>query len=100
MKITPGESDRLTIFTMAELARRRQARLLKLNHPEAVALICDAVLEKARDGSSYADVLAHGHSVLTRGDVMEGVPEMVQLVQIECMFGDGTKLISLRSPIR
>lgn len=99
MKLTPGELDRLTIFTMAELARRRRARGVKLNHPESVALICDELLEAARDGMTFEEVLAHGGGVLTREQVMPGVPEMVTLVQIEAMFPDGTKLISLRDPI-
>lgn len=100
MKLTPGEQDRLTIFTMAELARRRRTRGVKLNHPESVALICDEVLEAARDGMTFAEVLAHGSGVLTRAQVMIGVAEMVTLVQIEVMFPDGTKLISLRDPIK
>lgn len=100
MKLTPGELDRLTIFTMAELARRRRTRGVKLNHPESVALICDELLEAARDGMTFAEVLAHGGDVLTREQVMPGVPEMVTLVQIEVMFPDGTKLISLRDPIK
>lgn len=99
MKLTPGEQDRLTIFTMAELARRRRTRGVKLNHPESIALICDELLEAARDGMTFAEVLAHGGSVLTGEEVMPGVPEMVTLVQIEVMFPDGTKLISLRDPI-
>ena len=100
MRLTPRELDRLTIFSAAELARRRRARGLKLNHPEAVALICDEVMEEARAGRSYQDVLEHGRSVLTRADVIEGVPEMVPMIQVEAVFDDGTKLITLHQPIR
>lgn len=85
---------------MEELARRRRARGLELNHPEAVTLLCDEMLERARDGVFYAEVVAYGYSVLNRDDVMEGVPETIQLLQLECMFRDGTKLISLRNPTR
>lgn len=99
MRLTPGEQDRLTIFVTAELARRRRGRGLRLNHPEAVALICDELHEKARDGAAYDDVVAHGRSVLGRDDVMEGVPEMIPVVQLEVRFADGTKLVSLRRPI-
>lgn len=100
MRLTPKELDRLTIFSAAELARRRRARGLKLNHPEAVALICDEVLEEARAGRSYEEVLAHGLVVLNRGEVLEGVPEMVTLLQVEALFEDGTKLLTLHRPIR
>jgi urease gamma subunit len=100
VKLTPREQDRLTIFTMAELARRRRARGLPLNHPEAVALICDEVLEEARAGRPYADVLEHGRGLLGRADVMEGVPEMTPLIQIEALFPDGSKLLTLHEPIR
>jgi urease subunit gamma len=100
VRLTPGEQDRLTIFAAAELARRRRARGLRLNHPEAVALICDEVHERARDGADYDDVVQHGRSLLGRDEVMEGIPEMVTLVQLEVRFADGTKLVSLRDPIR
>jgi urease subunit gamma len=100
MKLTPREQDRLTIFAMAELARRRRARGLRLNHPESVALICDEVLEEARAGRPYAEVLERGTRVLSRADVMEGVPEMVPLIQIEAMFLDGSKLLTIHQPIR
>jgi len=100
VRLTPGEQDRLTIFAAAELARRRRGRGLRLNHPEAVALICDELHEKARDGVDYEDVVAHGRTVLGRDDVMEGVPEMVSVVQLEVRFVDGTKLVSLRRPIQ
>jgi urease gamma subunit len=100
MKLTPREQDRLTIFTMAELARRRRARGLPLNHPESVALICDEVLEEARAGRPYAEVLERGRRILGRADVMEGVPEMVPLIQVEALFPDGSKLLTIHQPIR
>ena len=99
MRLTPRETDRLTIFTLAELARRHRARGIKLNHPESVALICDEMLEEARAGRSYDEVLAHGRTVLRRLDVMDGVPEMIPTVQVEAMFSDGTKLLTLHQPI-
>jgi urease gamma subunit len=100
MKLTPREQDRLTIFTMAELARKRRARGIKLNHPEAVALICDEMLEEARAGCAYAEVVALGGQVLARGDVMDGVPEMLPLLQVEALFPDGSKLLTIHRPIR
>ena len=100
MKLTPREQDRLTIFTMAELARKRRARGLKLNHPEAIALICDEVLEEARAGRPYGEVVQLGGQVLGRGEVMEGVPEMVPFVQDEALFPDGSKLVTVHQPIR
>src|SRR5918911_5569756 len=100
MRLTPKELDRLTIFSAAELARRRRARGLKLNQPEAIALICDEVLEEARAGRPYAEVLEHGRSVLSRADVLDGVAELVPLIQVEAVFEDGTKLLTLHQPIR
>ncbi|MGI4896824.1 MAG: urease subunit gamma [Janthinobacterium lividum] len=100
MKLTPRDSDRLTVFLVAELARKRRARGVKLGHPEAVAYICDEVHEAARDGGSYDEVCAHGASCLSADDVMTGVPEMVPIVHVEVMFADGTKLVTLRNPIR
>ena len=100
MKLTPREQDRLTIFTMAELARRRRARGLKLNHPESIALICDELLEEARAGRPYADVVELGGSLLNRSDVMDGVPEMVPFIQVEALFPDGSKLLTIHEPIR
>ena len=100
MRLTPRELDRLTIFTAAELARRRRARGLKLNHPEATALICDEVMEYARDGNSYQDTLEMAAKVLSRDDVMEGVPELVDPIRVEASFTDGTKLVFVRNPIR
>ena len=100
MKLTPREQDRLTIFTMAELARKRRARGIKLNHPEAVALICDELLEEARAGRAYAEVVDLGGQVLTRTDVMDGVPEMIPFLQVEALFPDGSKLLTIHRPIR
>jgi urease gamma subunit len=100
MKLTPREQDRLTLFTMAELARRRRARGLQLNHPESIALICDEVLEEARAGRPYAEVLELGSRILGRADVMEGVPEMLPFIQIEALFPDGSKLLTIHRPVR
>jgi urease subunit gamma/beta len=100
MRLTPRELDRLVIFSAAELARRRRARGLKLNHPEAVALICDEVLEEARAGRPYQQVLDHGQAVLSRNDVLDGVAELVPMLQVEAVFDDGTKLLTLHRPIR
>ncbi len=99
MRLTPHERDRLLISYAAELARRRQARGLRLNHPEAVAVITDHLLEGARDGRTVAELMASGRGVLTRGDVMEGVPEMLDDVQVEATFPDGTKLVTVHHPI-
>lgn len=85
---------------MAELARKRRARGIKLNHPEAVALICDEVLEEARAGRAYAEVVGTGGAVLRRDDVMDGVPEMIPMLQVECLFPDGSKLVTLHRPIQ
>jgi len=100
MKLTPREQDRLTIFTMAELARKRRARGIKLNHPEAVALICDEVLEEARAGRPYAEVLDVGGRMLSRAEVMDGVPEMIPILQLDVLFPDGSKLVTLHQPIK
>jgi urease subunit gamma/beta len=100
MKLTPKELDRLTIFTLAELARKRRARGIKLNYPEAVALICDEMMEEARAGRSYEEVVAHGMQVLTGEDVMEGVAELASTISVEPLFDDGTKLVVLHKPIR
>ncbi len=100
MLLTPTEMERLTIFTAAEIARRRRARGVKLNHPEAVALICDAILERARDGCTVAELMSFGSTILNRGDVMPGVAELVPIVQVEAMFPDGTKLVTVHDPIR
>ena len=99
MNLTPRELDKLYIYVVAELARKRKARGLKLNYPEAVSLITEAILEGARDGRSVAECIELGKQVLTRDDVMEGVPGMTELVQVEAMFLDGTKLVSCHGPI-
>jgi urease subunit gamma len=100
MELTPREKDKLLIFTAALLAERRKARGLKLNYPESVALISAAVLEGARDGRTVADLMSFGATVLTRDDVMEGVPELIPDVQVEATFPDGTKLVTVHNPIR
>ena len=100
MRLTPKEMDRLTIFSAAELARRRRDRGVKLNHPEAVALICDEMMECARDGRSYEEVAQRGATVLTRDDVMDGVAELADPILLEVTFLDGNKLVMVRDPIR
>lgn len=100
MHLTPHEQEKLLIYVAAMLARERRARGLKLNYPEAVALITAAILEGARDGQSVAELMSYGATILSRGDVMEGVPEMIEMVQVEATFPDGTKLISIHQPIR
>ena len=99
MELTPREKDKLLIFTAALLAERRKARGLKLNHPEAVALISAAVMEGARDGKSVAQLMGEGRTVLSRDDVMDGVPEMIPDIQVEATFPDGTKLVTVHQPI-
>ncbi len=99
MDLTPREKDKLLIFTAALLAERRKARGLKLNYPEAVAYITAAVMEGARDGRSVADLMSYGTTLLTRADVMEGVPEMIPDIQVEATFPDGTKLVTVHNPI-
>ena len=99
MMLTPRESEKLLIYVAADLARKRQGRGLKLNVPESVALITEAILEGARDGRTVAEVMELGRQVLAREDVMEGVPNMVDLVQVEATFPDGTKLVSVHDPI-
>ena len=100
MHLTPREQEKLLIFTAAEVARRRRGRGLKLNHPEAVALITAELLEGIRDGRSVSELMAFGATILHRDDVMEGVPEMVDDVQVEGTFPDGTKLVTVHQPIR
>ena len=100
MHLTPREQDKLLIFTAGELARRRRGRGLRLNYPEAVALITAELLEGIRDGQSVSDLMAFGMTVLTRDDVMEGVPEMIEEIQVEGTFPDGTKLVTVHHPIR
>ncbi len=99
MRITPHEQERLLVHVAADVARGRHERGLRLNHPEAVAILTDWVLEAARDGRSVADLMQAGRHVLSRGDVMDGVPEMLPEVQVEATFPDGTKLVTLHEPI-
>lgn len=99
MNLTPREKDKLLIFTAALVAERRLARGVKLNHPEAVALISAAILEGARDGMSVEDLMHQGRQILTREQVMEGVAEMIHDVQVEATFADGTKLVTVHNPI-
>lgn len=99
MELLPREKDKLLIFTAALLAERRRARGLKLNYPEAVAYISAALLEGARDGRSVAELMSYGATLLTRADVMDGVAEMIAEVQVEATFPDGTKLVTVHSPI-
>jgi len=99
MELTPREKDKLLIFTAALLAERRKARGLKLNYPEAVAYVTAAILEGARDGKSVAELMSFGTSLLKRGDVMDGVPEMIPDIQVEATFPDGTKLVTVHHPI-
>lgn len=99
MHLTPQEQDKLLVAMAAEVARRRLGRGVRLNYPEAVALITDHVVEGARDGRSVADLMSSGRSVLTREQVMDGIPEMIDSVQVEATFPDGTKLVTVHSPI-
>ena len=99
MHLTPHEQERLLLTVAAMVARDRQARGVRLNHPEAVAILSSFVLEGARDGRSVRDLMEHGRAVLTRADVMEGVPEMLPEVQVEATFPDGTKLVTIHQPI-
>ena len=100
MMLTPREKDKLMVAMAAEVARRRLARGVKLNHPEAIALITDAVVEGARDGRSVADMMEAGAEVVRAEQCMEGVPEMIHEVQVEATFPDGTKLVTVHQPIR
>ena len=99
MELTPREKDKLLLFTAALVAERRKARGLKLNYPEAIALISAAIVEGARDGRTVADLMSYGTTLLTRADVMEGIPEMIAEVQVEATFPDGTKLVTVHQPI-
>jgi urease subunit gamma len=99
LMLSPRETEKLVIYQVAELARRRKDRGLRLNFPESIALITEALLEAARDGKSVADVIELGKQILTRPDVMKGVPEMVTLVQVEATFRTGTQLVSVSNPI-
>jgi len=100
MHLTPREKDKLLIAMAAEVARKRLARGVKLNYPEAIALIADAVVEGARDGCSVADMMESGAHVITRDQCMEGIPETIHDVQVEATFPDGTKLVTVHNPIR
>jgi urease subunit gamma len=100
MHLSPREQEKLLVVTAADLARRRQKRGLKLNHPEAVAIITYEIMEGARDGRSVSDLMSYGTTLLLRDDVMEGVPEMIHDVQVEATFPDGTKLVTVHHPIR
>jgi len=100
MKLTPREKDKLLVAMAAEVARKRLARGVKLNHPESIALICDFVVEGARDGKTVAELMQSGGKVLTRNQVMEGIPEMIHDIQVEATFPDGTKLVTVHEPIR
>ncbi|MGB0183936.1 MAG: urease subunit gamma [Opitutales bacterium] len=100
MHLTPREQEKLMVVVAADLARRRLNRGVKLNHPEAVALITYEILEGIRDGRSVADLMSYGTTILQRSDVMEGIPEMIHEVQVEGTFPDGTKLVTVHNPIR
>lgn len=100
MRLTPKEVERLVLFSAAELARKRRTKGLKLNHPESVALICDEICEMAREGKSVAECMNSGTKILKKADVMPGVPELLEMVQVECLFPDGTKLVTVHEPIR
>jgi urease subunit gamma len=100
MHLAPREVEKLLIVVAADLARRRQSRGLKLNHPESVAIITYEILEGARDGKSVSELMSYGTTILKRDAVMEGVPEMIQEVQVEATFPDGTKLVTVHHPIR
>jgi urease subunit gamma len=99
MDLTPREKDKLLVFTAALLAERRRSRGLKLNYPEAVALISAAIMEGARDGRSVAELMSEGATILSRADVMDGVPEMIPDIQVEATFPDGSKLVTVHNPI-
>ena len=100
MNLTPREKDKLLVAMAAEVARKRLARGIKLNHPEAIALITDAVVEGARDGRSVADLMEAGAHFITADQCMEGIPQMIHDVQVEATFPDGTKLVTVHHPIR
>ena len=100
MHLAPRETEKLLIVVAADLARRRQKRGLKLNYPESIAIISYEIMEGARDGRSVVDMMSYGTTILTRADVMEGIPEMIHEVQVEATFPDGTKLVTVHNPIR
>ena len=99
MELTPREKDKLLIFTASLLAERRKAKGMKLNYPESVAYISAAIMEGAREGRRVADLMSYGTTLLSRADVMEGVPEMIPDIQVEATFPDGTKLVTVHNPI-
>ena len=99
MHLTQREQEKLMIFVASELARKRQARGLKLNYPEAIAILAAEIMEAARDGKSVAEIMTFGTTILTRADVMEGVAEMIHEIQVEATFPDGTKLVTVHDPI-
>ena len=99
MRLTPTEMDRLTIFTAAELARRRRSKGWKLTHPEALALICDEMHEAARGGASYEEVIQVGQTTLSEDDVLQGVAELIGTIKIECLFGDGMRVLHVERPL-
>ena len=99
MELTPREKDKLLLFSAFQLAERRRARGLKLNYPEAIALISFEIIEGARDGKTVAELMAYGRTLLTRDQVMQGIPEMLHEVQVEATFPDGTKLVTVHNPI-
>lgn len=99
MALTPKEIDRLLVFTAAEVARRRRARGLRLNHPEALALLTDEIFEEARAGRSFDEVVSHALGVLGKSDVMDGVPEMIRVIQVDAIFADGARLVTVYDPI-
>jgi urease subunit gamma len=100
MHLTPREQEKLMVFVAADVARRRMARGLKLNYPEAIALITGEMLEAARDGKTVAEIMTFGATILKRADVMEGVPEMIHDVQVEATFPDGSKLVTVHDPVQ
>lgn len=100
MHLTPREQEKLLLFTASELARKRQTRGLKLNYPEAMAILAAEIMEWARDGKSVAEIMTLGGGILTRDDVMDGIPEMIHEVQVEATFPDGTKLVTVHEPIQ
>lgn len=99
MQLSPQEKDKLLIFTAGLLAERRKAKGLKLNYPEAIAYISAAILEGAREGKTVAELMSYGTTLLTKNEVMEGIPEMIEDVQVEATFPDGTKLVTVHNPI-
>ncbi len=100
MQLTPREQEKLMIFMVSELARKRQARGLKLNYPEAIAILTAEILEAAREGKSVAEIIIYGTTILRREDLMEGVLEMIHEVQVEATFPDGTKLVTVHDPVK